>query len=321
MKSIARLIHHFAVPSHRNNYRARALHLDTLTILVLFFLIFSFAAPKASILGVAKDVTSGVLLQRTNDQRRALDLQPLQENQKLNQAAYAKAQDMFADNYWDHFAPDGATPWDFIVGAGYSYKYAGENLAYNFMFSDDVVNAWMDSPTHRENILRPEYTEIGFAVVNGTLLGEETTVVVQMFGTPAGGQPIAQAEEENSLVPQAQAEEIPEESVIVEETVPAEETAPAETAAEESEDIIVSSSTSTSEPSSAILGSGPIGLHALTFNSSTIIIGLLLFVLFMDLVIAYRLKLVRVTSKNLAHILFLGAILAGVFIIKSGAIL
>jgi hypothetical protein len=68
--------------------------------------------------------------------------------------------------------------------AGYQYEYAGENLAKNFLFSKNVVEAWMDSPTHRENVLRPEYTDVGFAVVNDVLNGEETTLVVQMFGKP-----------------------------------------------------------------------------------------------------------------------------------------
>ena len=47
------------------------------------------------------------------------------------------------------------------------------------------MTAWMNSPTHRDNVLRKDFTEVGFAVVDGTLGGEQTTLVVQMFGKPS----------------------------------------------------------------------------------------------------------------------------------------
>jgi hypothetical protein len=89
---------------------------------------------------------------------------------------------MFEDDYWAHVAPDGTQPWDFILGAGYDYVYAGENLAKNFNGSKEVVEAWYASESHRENLLNPNYEEIGFAVVDGILDGYETTLVVQTFG-------------------------------------------------------------------------------------------------------------------------------------------
>ncbi|MBA3284597.1 MAG: CAP domain-containing protein, partial [Nitrosopumilus sp.] len=123
----------------------------------------------------------------TNQEREKAGLQPLTYNDKLAQAAQQKANDMFAKNYWAHYGPNNENPWQFILGAGYDYEYAGENLAKNFLFSKGVVDAWMNSPTHKENMVRKEYTDIGFAVVNGMLNGEETTLVVQMFGTPQSG--------------------------------------------------------------------------------------------------------------------------------------
>ena len=108
----------------------------------------------------------------------------MQINEKLNQAALAKAQHMFSEQYWAHSAPDGTQPWVFIKNAGYVYKYAGENLARDFDTTDEMVKAWMNSPTHKENIINPNFTEIGLAVVNGTLNGFSTTLVVQMFGAP-----------------------------------------------------------------------------------------------------------------------------------------
>src|SRR3972149_9762200 len=91
---------------------------------------------------------------------------------------------MFQENYWSHYSPDGKTPWDVILGAGYKYEYAGENLAKNFLFSNGFVDAVMNSTTHRDNLLKKEYTEVGYAIVNGTLNGEQTTLVVQEFGKP-----------------------------------------------------------------------------------------------------------------------------------------
>jgi hypothetical protein len=94
---------------------------------------------------------------------------------------------MFQGQYWSHTAPDGEEPWDFIHEAGYSYKTAGENLARDFSSTGEMFDAWMASPTHRENILNGQFQEIGIAVVSGTLSGFQTTLVVQMFGTPATG--------------------------------------------------------------------------------------------------------------------------------------
>jgi hypothetical protein len=91
---------------------------------------------------------------------------------------------MFKNNYWAHVAPDGTEPWDFILGENYDYIYAGENLAKNFSTSGDVVEAWYNSPSHKENLINKNYTEMGFAVVDGKLNGYETTLVVQMFGKP-----------------------------------------------------------------------------------------------------------------------------------------
>ena len=64
---------------------------------------------------------------------------------------------MIAKNYWAHNAPDGASPWSFFKNVGYRYLYAGENLARDFGDSASVVNAWMNSPTHRDNLLSGRY--------------------------------------------------------------------------------------------------------------------------------------------------------------------
>ncbi|PJC22748.1 hypothetical protein COV28_03000 [candidate division WWE3 bacterium CG10_big_fil_rev_8_21_14_0_10_48_23] len=136
------------------------------------------------ILGFATDIRIADLYQLTNQKRVGAGTTSLKVDHRLEQAALAKARDMFAKNYWAHYAPDGSTtPWQFILATGYTYKFAGENLARDFDTSASVVEAWMASPSHRANLLNNSYRDIGIVAVNGSILGEETTLVVQMFGT------------------------------------------------------------------------------------------------------------------------------------------
>ena len=135
------------------------------------------------VLGYATDIHVEKLIAATNAKRQAAGLAPLSLDAELSEAARKKAADMFAKNYWAHNSPTGRTPWEFVSGAGYSYTVAGENLAKNFSDSQSVVDAWMASSTHRDNLMKVGYRDIGFAVVNGILNGEETTLVVQMFGS------------------------------------------------------------------------------------------------------------------------------------------
>lgn len=142
---------------------------------------------SSGVLGYATDVSAGVLLSETNNQRVANSLGGLALNGTLNQAAQAKANDMVARDYWSHNTPDGNTPWTFFTAAGYQYQTAGENLAYGFDTSASTVTAWMNSPGHRANILNTTYKEVGFGIANsanyqGT--GPET-IVVAMYASPA----------------------------------------------------------------------------------------------------------------------------------------
>ncbi len=188
MNSLLSKIHHFFLPHEENNYHAQSLHTNMLSMYLLIAIVLVFVSKNipqfSNVLGVATDITISKLYSLTNDERTELGLPALKENPRLTVAAEHKAADMFKKDYWSHFAPDGGSPWDFIKGSGYQYEYAGENLAKNFLFSKNVVDAWMNSPTHRENVVKKEYTEVGYAVVNGMLGGEETTLVVQMFGAP-----------------------------------------------------------------------------------------------------------------------------------------
>jgi uncharacterized protein YkwD len=124
---------------------------------------------------------------------------------------------MFANDYWAHVAPDGTTPWSFIKSSGYAYTTAGENLARDFNDTGAMVEAWMNSASHRENIVNAKFKEIGVAVVNGTLQGVETTLVVQLFGAPAvaaAAAPQAPAQAARVTVPETSVPAAPAVTVI-----------------------------------------------------------------------------------------------------------
>lgn len=140
---------------------------------------------RASVFDAVSAIYGSVLVGLTNKDRATQNISELKVNPLLEKAAQAKADDMAKNGYFSHNTPDGKTPWYFIKESGYKYVYAGENLAVNFVDSDEVHKAWMNSPTHRLNIVNPRYTEIGIATSTGTYKGRAAIFVVQMFGTPA----------------------------------------------------------------------------------------------------------------------------------------
>jgi uncharacterized protein YkwD len=133
----------------------------------------------------AVKLTTAGVVEWTNKQRIAVGLPPLKENLSLNSAATTKAQDMFEKQYFAHNAPDGRGPADLAGEANYEFIAIGENLALgNFDGDKALVEAWMESPGHRENILFSGYKEIGVAVVEGTFESQKTWIAVQEFGRP-----------------------------------------------------------------------------------------------------------------------------------------
>ena len=160
-------------------------------ILSIIFINFVLVLKVPDILGYATNVKTADLLVFTNDLREKNGLDSLKLNNTLSKAAFAKANDMFNEDYWAHTSPSGKEPWDFIIGSGYDYIYAGENLAVDFSKSEDVVKAWNNSPSHRDNLLSSKYVDVGYAVVDGELQGRKTTLIVQMFGYKRGSQQVA----------------------------------------------------------------------------------------------------------------------------------
>ena len=171
------------VPTKRNKYKP---HLLKKIAIISYSVILVTVNSLGGLLGLsqveASTITPENIISLTNKERIAWGVNTLNTNAQLSAAALAKANDMLQKQYWDHFGPNGESPWQFIRAAGYDYVYAGENLAKGFRTSEGIHEAWMASPTHKENIISGNYKDIGVAVVQGELLGKETTLVVQMFG-------------------------------------------------------------------------------------------------------------------------------------------
>jgi uncharacterized protein YkwD len=181
-------IKYWFLPAHKNKFHPHALRPFGLLIFLALFVTIPFlynvtSAKNAQVLGYATNISVGDVFAITNQERASNSVSALALSSQLNAAATAKANHMFTHNYWAHVAPDGTTPWSLMYSAGYNYSAAGENLAKNFNTSAGVVNGWMNSATHRANMLNGAFTEVGFAVVDGTLLGSETTLVVAMYGS------------------------------------------------------------------------------------------------------------------------------------------
>lgn len=119
----------------------------------------------------------------TNQNREDIGINNLSQNELLNLAAQLKAADMAEKGYFAHTSPEGITPWYWFNLVGYSYVYAGENLAVNFTDSYDIDKAWMESPKHKKNIINEKFDEIGVGTAIGEYKGKETLFVVQLFGT------------------------------------------------------------------------------------------------------------------------------------------
>lgn len=175
-------------PHPHNNHKAKILQPRSIVILIGLFIMGRSIVDitvglRPGVLGYASQIDPDTVIELTNKERLSAGITILKENLELDQAALAKATDMFEHNYWAHVSPTGTEPWYFVTEAGYKYQHAGENLARDFSNPNDVVKAWMASPTHRKNLLDEKYKDIGIAVLDGYINGVETTLVVQMFGS------------------------------------------------------------------------------------------------------------------------------------------
>lgn len=143
----------------------------------------SFALFANTGLARASEITASKMVELTNESRIESGLASLTTNNRLEQAAKAKAADMFAYQYFEHTSPQGVTPWYWFNQSGYEYIYAAENLAIDFITAEGAHSALMKSTGHRENILGTSYKEIGIAIASGEFKGNDSIIIVEEFGS------------------------------------------------------------------------------------------------------------------------------------------
>lgn len=161
-----------------------------------------------AVLAYATEMSRSGLLSGTNSQRSSASVGAVTLNSKLNAAAQAKAQDMVDRDYWSHNTPEGNPPWVFIDAQGYAYQKAGENLAYGFSTSSATIQGWMNSASHKANMLDGTFTEVGFGFANSEDFVDSgnQTVVVAMYAKPVGGSTPAEPEPEPEPEPEVKPE-------------------------------------------------------------------------------------------------------------------
>lgn len=295
--SLIEVVNHLFLPHESNNHRPKLLNPYAYLFYIVFFIVFGFGTKLVyrlapNILGIATNISVSDLLDLTNQKRMAVGLPLLSLNSQLSEAANKKALDMFKDNYWAHYNPNGKSPWDFIVGSGYKYIYAGENLAKDFNDSSGVVEAWMASPSHRDNILKPEYKDIGFAVVNGVLNGQETTLVVQMFGTGSSVSASSSFAGSSNKMGSVQ-------RPVVE----------------------VSPSISPPVYIAGVRKAPLVDIGYLKKNLTLLLLMVLIMILIVDGFLIWFRKTTRVSSHNFAHLIFIGFLLTVIWLTTRGSIL
>jgi len=174
------LKHSLHIAGRRHFFRLVAVTMVVAMVFGVVSIIFKQNPTKAAFAG---NYTAEEVVVAVNQERTKKNLPELKQNPKLMEAARNKVDDMILNNYFAHISPVDGKKWSsFIRNSGYDYIEAGENLANGFDNTSDLVTAWMNSPTHRDNILNPNVDEAGMAVKSGFLDGYPTIFVAQTFG-------------------------------------------------------------------------------------------------------------------------------------------
>jgi len=188
-QGISQCIKNFFLPHHTNSGHPHLLRwkiVGSVLVLAIFIELASLFQTVGLLqsMGQLASVLPGVVVALTNDERTSNQLSALTTNSLLTEAAQNAADDMAQKGYFAHVSPDGKLPWYWLTQVGYNYQYAGQNLAVNYNDSSQLLTAWMDSPTHRANILGANFTQIGVGMATGTYEGNEAVFVVQFFASP-----------------------------------------------------------------------------------------------------------------------------------------
>ena len=189
MAEMIKWLKKYFIPHGDNGHKPHFLRGKTAVIAVsailvveMFFLAETLIiAPNSKFAGT---VLPAVIAELTNQNRVENGLKELNISGKLAEAAKLKAEDMAAKGYFAHVSPEGVSPWHWIDSVGYEYVRAGENLAVNFVDSQDVVDAWMSSASHKANIMKSSFSEIGVGAAPGIYKGRNAIFIVELFAEP-----------------------------------------------------------------------------------------------------------------------------------------
>lgn len=139
-------------------------------------------APVAAVSQIPQPPTAQELLDLTNAERAKVGVAPLKLDDRLNQSAQAKAQDMDTYKYLQHDNPiTGKKGTDWVYGTGLACQLAGENLYMGTMSSTEAINGWMNSAPHKQALLRSAYDIVGFGIVPDEVGNSGGYIVVQHF--------------------------------------------------------------------------------------------------------------------------------------------
>ncbi|OGN06895.1 MAG: hypothetical protein A2750_03005 [Candidatus Yanofskybacteria bacterium RIFCSPHIGHO2_01_FULL_45_42] len=178
------------VRKHKFVWSNRLLLANLLLLLVIKAGVSYSALPLAEI-AQPEAFDRGDIIQQTNKLRSLYGYSALKENKILDRAASQRLDDMVGGNYFSHISPSGVLPWHWLEVNGYQYSYAGENLAVGFFDAESVVDAWKQSPTHRDNLLNKNYREIGVAAAPAKIKNYSGFLVVQLLASPLSESSVA----------------------------------------------------------------------------------------------------------------------------------
>jgi uncharacterized protein YkwD len=130
------------------------------------------------------EITPGSVVSALNAARAEHGLPLLHEDPQLDAVASDRMKEMEDLEYWDHVGPGRREPFDWYETHDYKFASAGENLARGFESTELLLEAWMESKGHRDNILSPRFRDCGVAVIDGSTLGPAPgRSVVLVFGS------------------------------------------------------------------------------------------------------------------------------------------
>lgn len=172
------------IASEENSFRPPILSYKAFLAYGLLLLLLRLFLGAVATQGAGID--SATLTNLINSERQQRNLNTLITDAKLEKAAAEKSQDMIQRGYFAHVDPDGNYVWYRVEQAGYApYKILGENLAIDFSTSEGMIKAWIDSPSHRANLLHPDFLDQGLMALWGDYQGRYTNLTTSLFGTLA----------------------------------------------------------------------------------------------------------------------------------------